>query len=159
MISEVTESYMACLSFLSLRPLYLLLLIGFLTITARGEVSTPPPKTYEERIRPVLTPFSAVKEKPDAFLDKNEPGRIALMERITWVQEDGKYFRAIHNIYQPYTQKGAEIAANDRYPEFSTITVKTKIASRRISNGRSIWKSLQNSVFRRIGHRSVCRSR
>ena len=82
---------------------------------AAAEVSTKAPAPYEREIAGWFTPLASVLAEKDPHRGKDEPGTIRLLETITRVEEDGTYLRALRYIYQPYTAKGAEALATDRF--------------------------------------------
>ena len=131
-------------------PLFFL----FLVVPSQAEVSLIPPGNYQEQIRPLLTPLEEVKKRPDAYSKKDEPGRVALVERVTLVKEDGTYLRALHCIYQPYTQKGAEDLATDRYRYYlNTETIHLAMA-RTIQADGTEKPVAANAAFTQKGERS-----
>lgn len=133
--------------------IYLMACTCLSTLLAAGEVSRNPPAPYETEIRPLLTTLEEVAKRKDPHAGKDEPGTIRLEERITRVNGDGTYLRAVHYIYQPYSIKGAESVANDRFRFHSRKeTVHLALARTVLADGTE--KSLgPNAVFLQKGER------
>ncbi|MCW1926092.1 DUF3857 domain-containing protein [Luteolibacter arcticus] len=119
----------------------------------RAEVSTTPPPEYETSIRPLLTLLEDISARKDPHAGKDEPGTVRLAEQVTRVKEDGTYLRAVHYIVQPYSTKGADATANDRYRFYSRQeTVHLALARTVLPDGTS--KLLgPNAAFLQKGNR------
>ena len=125
----------------------------FAAAVLRAEVSTTPPPAYDASIRPLLTTLEDIAARKDPHVGKNEPGTVRLAEQVTRVEADGTYLRAVHHIVQPYSEKGADAAANDRYRFYSRQeTVHLALARTVLPDGTS--KPLgPNAVFLQKGNR------
>ncbi len=90
-------------------------MIVCVTVGGAAEVSTKAPELYRRELAAMHTPLESVLAEKDPHLGEDEPGTVRMLETITRVEEDGTYLRALRYIYQPYTAKGAETLATDRF--------------------------------------------